>query len=324
METRAGYIAVGSAVIILFAGALGFILWMAKYDGDADHHRYWLYFTDSVTGLKTGSTVSFRGISVGEVVDLRIDPVNTGRVRATVEVLGTTPVKTSTVGSLELQGLTGGSMILLSGGAESDPPLAKDPNDKYPVIATAPSQLERLFAGAPALVEEINLLVHQASRLLNPENQQAIAVTLQNMATISQTLATAAPELQSLLASANAAAGRIDRIAAESEGDIKATLSSSANTMRSADAALVEAEKTFAALTKTADGVSATAASLTAMLQENRRPLKDFTHVTLYDMNAFIAELRELTVSMRRVANELGRDPAGFLFGNQQKGYETR
>lgn len=324
METRAGYIAVGSAVLILLAAAIGFVLWMAKFDSDAEYKRYWMYFTGSVTGLKTGSTVSYRGISVGEVLDLRIDPVNAERVRATVEILASTPVKTSTVASLEMQGLTGGAMILLSGSSEGDPPLAKDPADDYPVIATAPSQLERLFEGAPALVEEINLLVRQASLLLNPDNRHAIASTLQNLAAISSDLKATTPALQALVASAGSTVARIDRLAADSEGDIRATLTATANTIRTAEVTLAEAQKTFAAFTEAAGGINTTTDTLNAMLQENRRPLRDFTHVTLYDMNAFIAELRELTVSMRRVANELGRDPAGFLFGNQQKGYEAR
>lgn len=317
METRAGYLAVGSAVLLLFAGALGFVLWMAKYDTAAEYDRYWIYFTGSVAGLKTGSTVSYRGIAVGEVVDLRIDPENAEQVRATIEVLGNTPVKTSTVASVEAQGLTGGSMILLHGGTDDDPPLATDPSDDHPVIASVPSQLERLFQGAPALVEQVDLLVRQATLLLNTENRQAFAATLQNMASASRDLSAAAPALEELLRTTNTTMARIDRITAAAEPDIKTTLSATANTMRSAETALGETETTLAAFGRTADTVN-------AILDENRRPLRDFTHVTLYDMNAFVAELRELTITMRRVANELGRDPAGFIFGNQQRGYEAR
>jgi len=140
---------------------------------------------------------------------------------------------------------------------------------------------------------------------------------LENMASISRDLAAAAPALREMLATTNTTMSRIDRVAAAAEPDIKETLSATANTMRSAEIAMAEAEQAMAALGDTTETVN-------AILEENRRPLRDFTHVTLYDMNAFVAELRELTVSMRRVANELGRDPAGFIFGNQQRGYEAR
>ena len=238
-------------------------------------------------------------------------------MRATIEVLASTPIKTSTTASLELQGLTGGSMILLSGTSETDPPLATDPSDDYPVIASVPSQLERLFQGAPALVEQVDMLVRQATVLLNTENRQAIAKTLQNMAAVSQNLAAAAPALEELLRTTNATMARIDRITAATEPDIKQTLAASAKTMRAAEGALGETETTMQAFGRTAGTVN-------SILEENRRPLRDFTHVTLYDVNSFIAELRELTISMRRVANELSRDPAGFIFGNQQRGYEAR
>ena len=324
METRAGYIAVGAAVLLLFAGGVGFVLWMAKYDSDATFQRYWVDFKGSVTGLKVGSTVSYRGITVGEVTDLRIDPDDVEQVRATIEVLGSTPIKTSTVASLELQGLTGGSMILLSGGTNDDPPLTAEGDAKYPVIPATKSQLEKLFAGAPALVEQVDLLVRQMTLVLNTENREAFTKIMRNLASLSDEAATSGPIVRDLLANANNTVARIDRITAASEDDLADALSATARTMRSAEGTLAEAEKAFADLSKTAANIGAAASSITALVDDNRRPLRDFTHVTLYDVNAFIAELRELTITMRRVANELGRDPAGFIFGNQQKGYETR
>lgn len=324
METRAGYLAVGSAVLILLAAAIGFVLWMAKYDGNVQYDRYWLFFTDSVVGLKTGSTVSYRGIAVGQVIDLRIDPRNAEQVRATIEVLNSTPVKSSTVASLELQGLTGGSMILLSGGSKSDPPLKTAPDDDYPVIGTKPSQLERLFEGAPALVERVDTLVSRAALLLSDDNRRAVSTILANMAALSDDLKAAGPGVRELIARTTTTVADVDRIVTESEDDIKTALAATAKTMQAAEPVLAEAEKTFAAFKDAGTSVSTTTNTLNAMLQENRRPIRDFTHVTLYDMNAFIADLRELVGSLRRVANELGRDPAGFLFGNQQKGYEAR
>ena len=324
METRAGYVAVGSAVLLLFIAAIGFVLWMAKYDGDATFKRYWVYFEGSVSGLKTGSSVTYRGISVGEVIDLRIDPDNVEKVRATIEVLGTTPVKVSTVASLELQGLTGGALVMLAGGMNDDPPLARKGEEDYPIITSTQSQLEKLFEGAPALVDQVKAMIAQVSLVLNTQNRKAIEDILRNTAVLSQHAAESGPALQNLMTNANSAVTRINRLVEASESDIANTLKAAANTMRSAEGALGGADQAFNDLTKAASEIGGAAKSINQMLAEYRGPLRDFTHVTLYDANAFIAELRELTVTMRRVANELGRDPAGFLFGNQQKGYEAR
>ena len=324
METRAGYVAVGSTVVLMFVAAMGFVLWMAKYDSDATFKRYWVYFNGSVSGLKTGSSVTYRGISVGEVIDLRIDPDNVEKVRATIEVLGTTPVKTSTVASLELQGLTGGALIMLAGGMNNDPPLQRHGGAEYPIIEATPSQLEKLFEGAPALVDQVKAMVAQVSLVLNTQNRKAIEDLLRNAAALSADAAASGPALRDLVANANSAVARLDKLVKATEPDIAATLKSAAHTMQSAEGALGGADQAFKDLTKTAADIGGVAKTINLMLDENRRPLRDFTHVTLYDVNAFIAELRELTVTMRRVANELGRDPAGFIFGNQQKGYEAR
>jgi phospholipid/cholesterol/gamma-HCH transport system substrate-binding protein len=324
METRAGYVAVGSAVVLLFVAAMGFVLWMAKYDSDATFKRYWVYFKGSVAGLKTGSSVTYRGISVGEVIDLRIDPDNVEKVRATIEVLGTTPVKSSTVASLELQGLTGGALIMLAGGMNDDPPLQRQGKAQYPVIEATPSQLEKLFEGAPALVDQVKAVVAQVSMVLNTQNRKAIEEILRNTASLSADAAASGPALRELVTNANAAVAKVDKLIAETGPDLEASLRSASHAMQSADVALSGADQAFKDLTKTAADIGSVAKTINLMLDENRRPLRDFTHVTLYDVNAFIAELRELTVTMRRVANELGRDPAGFIFGNQQKGYEAR
>lgn len=324
METRAGYIAVGSTVFLIFVAALGFVLWMARYDGDTAVDRYRILFAGSVTGLKTGSSVSYRGINVGEVVSLRIDPDNPERVQATIEILSTTPIKTTTEASLELQGITGGALVMLSGGRATDPELEAADGEDYPTIEARPSQLERLFEGAPALVERIDLLVTRVIALLNPENQKAIGDTLANVQVLTGHLAQGGPEVQQAIASANRAMARVEGLIANAEGDVLETLAATAATMRAAQGAVESAETTFASLNEATGKIGRAAGTMNAMLDENRRPLRDFTHVTLYDINAFVADLRELAVTMRRVAAELGRDPAGFLFGNQQKGYEAR
>jgi ABC-type transport system involved in resistance to organic solvents, periplasmic component len=79
METRANYVLVGGFVLALVAGLLAFILWLAKVQFDVELKRFDIYFVGPVTGLKVGSSVSYRGISVGEVTEIEIDPENLER-----------------------------------------------------------------------------------------------------------------------------------------------------------------------------------------------------------------------------------------------------
>jgi phospholipid/cholesterol/gamma-HCH transport system substrate-binding protein len=76
--------------------------------------------------LAVGDPVKFRGIDVGTVKSMSIDPDNSRLVLVDVTLRKETPVKTDTRASLALKGITGVVFIELNGG---------DPAAK--IIATA-------------------------------------------------------------------------------------------------------------------------------------------------------------------------------------------
>ena len=55
METRAHHLLVGSFVIVVVLGLLGFVIWLAKIDIDREFARYTIYFDGSVSGLSTAA-----------------------------------------------------------------------------------------------------------------------------------------------------------------------------------------------------------------------------------------------------------------------------
>ena len=62
-------------------------------------------------------------------------------------------------------------------------PLKAAAGKKYPVIPSAPSQLDRLLEGAPALVEQVQALVARATQVLGDKNQESLAGILTNINT---------------------------------------------------------------------------------------------------------------------------------------------
>ena len=108
--------------------------WLAKVDMDREYTDYDIYFDGTVTGLKTGNPVRYRGIPVGIVTQMEINPDNVEQVRVTVEVNSDTPIKEDASASLEFQGLTGVAFVQLTGGTNDAPPLRSKPGEKYPVI----------------------------------------------------------------------------------------------------------------------------------------------------------------------------------------------
>jgi phospholipid/cholesterol/gamma-HCH transport system substrate-binding protein len=103
METRASYLLVGGFTLVLMACLFAFIVWLAKSSfEEANSSRYHIYFTGSVAGLQEGSPVRYRGIALGTVRDIRIDPKNIARVQVTIEVAANTPIKEDAVAYLAL------------------------------------------------------------------------------------------------------------------------------------------------------------------------------------------------------------------------------
>src|SRR5215813_11509676 len=165
METRASYIAVGSFVLALFVGLLGFVVWIGKFQGQVELARYDILFAGSVTGLQVDGTVRYRGIPVGRIADIKIDPRNIATIRVTIEIKADTPVRTDTVASIELQGITGVTYILLKGGTQESAALPVTMEAPYPVIKTVPSGIERLFESAPDLLSKATVLVDRVTLL---------------------------------------------------------------------------------------------------------------------------------------------------------------
>ena len=73
METKASYVAVGAFVFALVAGAVVFVIWLARYQGQLEYAYYDILIPGSVTGLQVDGTVRYRGISVGRVANIEID-----------------------------------------------------------------------------------------------------------------------------------------------------------------------------------------------------------------------------------------------------------
>ena len=191
------------------------------------------------------------------------------------------------------------------------------------------------------LIGSIDDILIQVADILNEENRKAISDTLKNVASITGALAERREELDQLIADASATASSL-RGAAESVQALTQRLDSSvagvieqAETMlgtfedvgRNLDGVIVDnagdIEATINDLRAMADGLRKLSDEVKALVAENREPIRDFTQTGLYELSTLLTEARELVVSFQRVATEVERDPARFLFGDQQQGYEA-
>lgn len=333
---------VGAFVLTLAIGLVLFVLWLAKFQFDTEFARYDIVYKGSVTGLRVGSPVRYSGVRVGEVIDLRLNGAQPDQVLVTIEIDAKTPVRSDSVATLEIEGLTGGLYVLLSGGAPAAPPLTAAPGQKRPVIAARASSLQQVLEGAPELVQSVTLLLASANDLMNAENRARIASSLANFDTFSTSLAARSGDIGLLLQDAGTTMANL-RAATATLGDLAAALKSdSGKLVDRADTALAaigdmagtvdteisttakDARALIGDLRGTAGRLSKVGKEMEAMIAENREPVRDFTATGLSELAGLLVEMRDLVIALNRVTTEIQRDPARFFFGNQQQGYEAR
>jgi len=182
MNNRVNYSLVGFLVLLSLSMMVAFGYWLLKPAEEAEMRTYAIYFDESVLGLNMDAPVKYRGINVGNVVSLKINPNNSEQVEVLVNVLKTTPIKASTVAQLTSQGITGLSYINLSYGNETSEPLLSKKGEAYPVIKTIPSLLIKIENTFGDMSVNLSETLYRTRQLLKEENQQEMSLLLKNSA----------------------------------------------------------------------------------------------------------------------------------------------
>jgi len=335
METRTSYVLVGAFLLAATVGLIVFIIWSVKSDTSSSYTIYRAYFSGSVSGLSNGSDVRYRGIPIGRVTDIRIDPDNVEKIRVTMDIVSTTPIKTDSVATIEMAGITGVAFIQIEGGSQTAPALEVAPGRKFPVIKTKRSGLEALFDEAPKLIQRVIALTDDASKLLDEGNRSALAETLENIRQLSSVLAGSSTRVAEIIddsaataAEFRVAAKDVSAMANEARERTGPLLSTAEDTLRNVNAEIKnlsgDAGKMFDQLSTTAKSLTEMSDQLSGLIAENREPIRDFTSDGLYNFTRMIAEMRALVDSLQRIAMRLESDPSNYLFGGANQGYQAK
>ena len=117
METKANYTVTGAFTLAVIFGVFGFIYWFQSSTGGGERSVYRIVFAGSVSGLRTGASVLFDGMRVGEVTQLALDPHDPRKVQAQIALDRGIPMRADTKVTLAFQGLTGLAEVSLTGGS---------------------------------------------------------------------------------------------------------------------------------------------------------------------------------------------------------------
>ena len=339
METRANHVFIGVFVLIAVAGIVGFVAWLAKIDIDREFSTYHIFFEGSVTGLRPASDVLYRGIPVGAVAEIVIDPDDRSRVRVTVDVAANTPIREDSVATLQIKGITGVSQIQITGGSVDSPALVAKADQDLPVIRSKPSSFEQIFSGAPELLSQLVVLTSEAVDLLSEDNRRSVQRILADASRVSGALASKSQSFERILDNIEeatfemreASAG-VNDLVTSLEGDLgelaegaDATLALARGALSGLDALVVrDLTLVLADAREAAQSFTAVSNQLNALVAENRAPLNDFAAEGLYEFSGMISDMRVLMTGLSRLADRLESDPTQFFFGSSEQGFEAR
>ena len=188
METRANYVLIGAFTLAAVVGAFLFVMWVAGYGTAGGHRTYQVVFKGSVAGLSNGANVSFNGIKVGEVTHLTFSRSDPHQVVADIDVNTEAPIDRNTRARLETQGLTGGAVVALLGGATAGAPLTSE-NGRPPIIYAGQSiQLQDILDNVAALSTKATSILDDADKVIT-DNSPTIHSALTNIDQFSKALA---------------------------------------------------------------------------------------------------------------------------------------
>ena len=314
METRASYTLVGAFVLSVLLGIVVMVVWLADVQFDTEQRRFHIFFDGSVTGLKVGNPVRYRGIPVGVVTDMEINPENVEQVRVEIEVPSTTPIKQDAIASLEFQGLTGVAFVQITGGTNEAPELVAGVGEDLPVIPSTASQLEELFEKAPELLTRFIALVDRANDILSDENRENIAGVLSSVNQLTSALADSSGDVQRILGESADTLSQVKATAREAEVLVAAFSDRADSIAAMMEKSLLDANVLLIEMTKVIeDAQPAFRSTTTAMdrigslaeeIQPEVAPLAQSARISLDEFNKIAKELRLAASNIASVAGE--------------------
>ena len=298
MEAKVNFAMVGGFVLVLGTALIAGVLWLSS--GGAyrkAYDTYYAYMKESVSGLALDAPVRYRGVEIGRVrkIELAMDDIE--QVQLTMDIERGTPVKADTVAVLRVQGLTGIAHIELSGGRRDSPPLVAMPGQRHPVIATGPSLMVRLDATLTHLVENLTRSTESLNAVLDEDNRRVFKRMLADLEVLTRTVAARSGAIDAALANAARTLDNTARVAAEMPRLIE------------------KVQHSAEAFERMSNEVFIAGSSARQTLEATRGDVRQFAGETLPEVRQLVAEMRELTNALRRVADEVEQNPSVLLVG---------
>ncbi len=291
MEPKARFVLVGVFVSILSMVGIAIVLWIVGVGSSAKQYDIYVVRTDnSVGGLNKDADVRYKGVKVGKVISINIDKQNPEYIEIYIAVEKDLPIKIDTKAKISSNGLTGIAYINLIGGSKDKPILKAKKNERYPVIQTVPTTLQKLSVLAAEVMKNTNRFLSKLNAVFNEKTIDNIHKTVSNIRKTSKSIEKIAKNLKLSQNKLNLLLTNTNSVAVQMKTD-----SENINNL-------------IDKLQKLADDTD-------ILLKQNSKNIKLFTSNGLENINATFTNLRNTSQQLKGLIIELKQNPSLIIRG---------
>ena len=296
MTTRAQKVKLG--VFLTVAGVL-LVVTLIVFAGVSmfdSKDRYFILFEESVSGLELGSPVKLRGVRVGQVSKIELNPKNVEEVKVTVLLDVGTPIKQDTAAILQMQGITGLKYIELLEGTKESKPL--EPGG---YIKAGASLVSKVTDRADTLSMKADKVLDNLLVLTGDANQKRVASTLAHVESMVR-------QIDKMSANLNQIIEQINALLKENRGPIKNVVANADDVTERVNVMVANANNLVVELRKVVEDVELK--RTVAGIDETNRMIQDqFESVDLGGtINDVTVTLTSMQLVMERLTKMMGQN----------------
>jgi len=308
MESRAYALITGLFVLGIAGCIVVWAHWLAKTPLARTAYR--VVSAVAVSGLNPEAQVRYRGMSVGRVSAIGLDPKDPRRILINIDVDNNIPMTRGTYAQLGMEGITGIAYVHLLDEYKDMQPAAKAA-DGVAELPLRPAFFDTISDSAEAAVRDARELMANLNSLLTQENRQRISGTLASLERISGNLEATSARLPQTLARAEAFLSEDNRrLATGALERANTSLDRINDTVKS----LPELTRETQQLVRDARELVAQVGRLS---EEAQRATGSARDDTLPRVNALAESVERGAQRVGRLALQLDRDPQSAVFGRR-------
>ena len=299
MESRAYALLTGLFTILLGIALAATFIW---FRGDTKSYSNYLVVSKfPVNGLNRQAAVRFRGVEIGKVDDISIDPQDSKIILIRVVLDDSVPITRATFAQIGYQGLTGIAYVVLDDDGSNPAPM-QHPAGSLARIEVRGNVFDDLAQSSKALLQQASELLDRMNKIASETNQSRIENTLASFEKASAQLEPALRAIPEVTERAKKFLGE------DNQESLRRSLANIEQATNSVTPVVEDSRKVLANMRQLSDKLDKLGTEISS----------EITDGTLPKVNQLVEQLGQDTQDFHRLMLQIEREPQSLVFGRQR------